>query len=221
MKLKKAIFIIIIICISFFNLLSGFLVGEWNILSYLKETGDIKPLDSIIEADNTLYFTAVRGISRCNINDNLSIEKPARTIYEDNKLTVFLDHQDYTIEYTSSNIRDFASGLDKIHGGDSAGLMIYLQILQQKTTEDITHGHRITGSATLNSQGLTGEVIGISAKVEAAHNNDMDIFFITKDRGENFSNEETALKKAEELNSNMKIIPVGSLLEAVDYLNQI
>lgn len=66
-----------------------------------------------------------------------------------------------------------------------------------------------------------GEVLrigGIDKKVVAAHRKGMDIFFAPNENGREGSNYEEALKAAEEINTEMKIVPVDSFSDALHYL---
>ena len=53
-------------------------------------------------------------------------------------------------------------------GGPSAGLMFALEIMNQLTEEDITKGHRIAGTGTIDADGNVGSIGGIRQKVYGA-----------------------------------------------------
>lgn len=53
-------------------------------------------------------------------------------------------------------------------GGPSAGLMFTLEIIDVLTDEDITHGRRIAGTGTINSDGEVGAIGGIRQKTYGA-----------------------------------------------------
>ncbi len=53
-------------------------------------------------------------------------------------------------------------------GGPSAGLMFTLEIINQLTDDDITKGHRIAGTGTINADGEVGAIGGVRQKVFAA-----------------------------------------------------
>jgi Lon-like protease len=99
-------------------------------------------------------------------------------------------------------------------GGPSAGLMMALEIYNQLTEEDITKGHKIAGTGTINENGDVGVIGGISQKVVAADKEGIEIFFAPKEGG----NYNKAIKTAKEIKSDMKIIPVETFDDAVNYL---
>ena len=53
-------------------------------------------------------------------------------------------------------------------GGPSAGQMFALQIMNQLTDDDITHGQRIAGTGTIARDGTVGAIGGVRQKVHAA-----------------------------------------------------
>jgi PDZ domain-containing protein len=113
-------------------------------------------------------------------------------------------------------------------GGPSAGLMFALEIYNQLTPGDLTKGYRIAGTGTISPNGKVGSIGGIGHKVIAAERAGADIFFAPKDEtaetattsppAKNYSD---ALKRAEEIHAGMKIVPVGSLDDALRYLAEL
>ncbi|MDC2864822.1 SepM family pheromone-processing serine protease [Bacillus sp. BP-3] len=105
-------------------------------------------------------------------------------------------------------------------GGPSAGLMFTLEIYNQLVKEDITKGHEIAGTGTINEKGEVGPIGGISQKVVAAHNAGAEIFFAPNENGKEKSNYKDAVKTAKDINTKMKIIPVDTLDDALMYLDK-
>ncbi|CAG9611066.1 putative protein YlbL [Bacillus rhizoplanae] len=105
-------------------------------------------------------------------------------------------------------------------GGPSAGLMFTLEIYNQLVKEDITKGHEIAGTGTINEKGEIGPIGGISQKVVAAHNAGAEIFFAPNEKGAKNSNYKEAVKTAKDINTKMKIIPVDTLDDALAYLDK-
>lgn len=69
-------------------------------------------------------------------------------------------------------------------GGPSAGLMMSLEIYNQLTKEDETHGYAIAGTGTIDADGTVGPIGGIDQKVVAADKAGKDIFFAPNDKGD-------------------------------------
>ena len=112
----------------------------------------------------------------------------------------------------------FSSG--KI-GGPSAGLMFALEIYDQLTEEDITKGYNIAGTGEIDYEGNVSRIGGVDKKVVSAEKEGMDIFFVPYEGGKANSNYEEAKRKAEEINANMKIVPVDTFYDALNYLKEL
>nr|WP_281261218.1 SepM family pheromone-processing serine protease [Desmospora activa] len=108
---------------------------------------------------------------------------------------------------------------DKI-GGPSAGLMFSLEILNQLGDRDLTNGLQVAGTGTISPDGDVGQIGGIQHKILAAEREHADIFFVPADVEPQDSNEKKAKATAKELGSDMAIVPVHTLNEAVQYLDQ-
>jgi Lon-like protease len=103
-------------------------------------------------------------------------------------------------------------------GGPSAGLMFTLEIYNQLTEDDLTRGYNIAGTGTISETGEVGPIGGIEQKIVAADKVGAEIFFAPNEKGSNDSNYLAAVKTAEDINTKMKIVPVDTFEEAVNYL---
>lgn len=108
-------------------------------------------------------------------------------------------------------------------GGPSAGLMFTLEILNQLVDEDITKGYDIAGTGTMLSTGEVGRIGGVDQKVIAADNQGMSVFFVPDDEvsGDFQSNYEVALETAENIGTEMEVVPVRTIDDALDFLEQL
>ncbi|WP_096269986.1 SepM family pheromone-processing serine protease [Paucisalibacillus globulus] len=114
------------------------------------------------------------------------------------------------VTFTSGNI-----------GGPSAGLMFSLEIYDQLTEGDLTKGHQIAGTGEVDYDGNVGRIGGIDKKVVAADREGVDVFFAPNEGGRGGdSNYEVAKKKAEEINTDMVIVPVDTFDDALKYLKE-
>lgn len=111
---------------------------------------------------------------------------------------------------------------DKI-GGPSAGLMFTLEILNRLLDEDITKGYDIAGTGTMESDGTVGRIGGIDQKVIAADNQEIEIFFAPDDvtEGATESNYELAKMTAEKIGTDMEVVPVKTIEDALAYLKKL
>lgn len=112
-------------------------------------------------------------------------------------------------------------------GGPSAGLMFTLEILNQLLDEDLTKGYKVAGTGEMYEDGTVGRIGGIEYKVVAADKDGMDIFFAPDDtitakmlesNPDLVSNYEAAVKTAEKIGTKMKIVPVKTIDDALEYL---
>ncbi|WP_079529738.1 SepM family pheromone-processing serine protease [Halobacillus hunanensis] len=106
-------------------------------------------------------------------------------------------------------------------GGPSAGMMFSLEIYDQLTKQDLTKGYEIAGTGEINYEGQVGRIGGIGKKVVAADEDDCDIFFAPNEEGREGSNYEMAKKAAEEIGTDMKIVPVDTFQDALNYLKDL
>ncbi|RFA37614.1 hypothetical protein CAI16_00470 [Virgibacillus dokdonensis] len=103
-------------------------------------------------------------------------------------------------------------------GGPSAGLMFALEIYDQLTEEDITHGYEIAGTGEIDYDGNVYRIGGIDKKVVAADKEGVDVFFAPNEQGKEGSNYQIALEKAKEIETDMEIVPVDTFADAITYL---
>ena len=66
-------------------------------------------------------------------------------------------------------------------GGPSAGLMLTLGILDLVGTQDLTAGHVVAGTGTIDVDGTVGPIGGIQLKMVAAEKIHADLFLVPKD----------------------------------------
>ncbi|MFD2043996.1 SepM family pheromone-processing serine protease [Ornithinibacillus salinisoli] len=106
-------------------------------------------------------------------------------------------------------------------GGPSAGLMFSLEIYDQLTEEDLTKGYEIAGTGEVDYEGNVLRIGGIDKKVIAADREGCDIFFAPNENGASNSNYDIAKKTAEEIGTDMEIIPVNTFQDALTYLQEL
>ncbi|HOL17848.1 MAG TPA: PDZ domain-containing protein [Bacillota bacterium] len=93
-------------------------------------------------------------------------------------------------------------------GGPSAGLMFVLEILNQLTPGDITGGHLIAGTGTIDTNERVGRIGGVFQKVIAAERAGAEFFIVPE------GNYEEARKAAREI----ELVPVSTLQDVLDFL---
>jgi PDZ domain-containing protein len=106
-------------------------------------------------------------------------------------------------------------------GGPSAGFMFSLEIYNQLTKDDLTRGYNIAGTGTIDPNGDVGEIGGIHQKVIAADKVGAEIFLAPNQDGKQGSNYQIALKTAKDIGTDMKVIPVDTFDETIDFLKNL
>lgn len=103
--------------------------------------------------------------------------------------------------------------------GPSGGLMQSLYVFNQLTEFDYTHGLKICGTGTIDTEGNVGYIGGIRQKIITSIGNGCDVYFAPyldpEYEEDNYIN---ALAAMEEFDSNMILVGVSTIQEAIDYL---
>ena len=97
--------------------------------------------------------------------------------------------------------------------GPSGGLMIALAVYDAITEKDITGGLTIVGTGTIDVNGNVGSIGGVEYKIKGAEKKGADLFFVP--RGENY---DEAKKIVDEESYKIKLVPVSTFEEALNYL---
>ncbi len=128
--------------------------------------------------------------------------------------SVQADNPDHQVEIKAGDI-----------GGPSAGLMFALEVYNQLVPEDITKGYRIAGTGEIDPEGRVSVIGGIRHKIVAADRAKADIFFAPKDwyppegvKLAPIKNTTDAIDQAKKIGTNMKIVSVGTIDDALNYL---
>ncbi|PWG00676.1 peptidase [Levilactobacillus bambusae] len=112
-------------------------------------------------------------------------------------------------------------------GGSSGGLMLSLQLYQQLTNKNLRHGKQIAGTGTIDGDGNVGEIGGIDKKVIAAKKAGATVFFapyqkpsrlLLKYEEHHQTNYQLAKATAKKYAPDMKVVPVKTFSDAVNYL---
>lgn len=106
-------------------------------------------------------------------------------------------------------------------GGPSAGLMFALEIYDQLIEEDLTKGYQIIGTGALDYNGNVQRIGGIDKKVVAADKAGCEIFFAPYEDGAEDSNYELAKITAEDIGTEMEIVPVDTFQQAITFLEEL
>lgn len=100
-------------------------------------------------------------------------------------------------------------------GGPSAGLMFTIAIYDQLSDEDLRKGRDVAGTGTIEMDGSVGEIGGVDKKVVSAAKAGATIFFAPA--GDNYKD---AVKAVKQIETDMEIVEVKTIHDALDYLRQ-
>ncbi|MFC7685524.1 SepM family pheromone-processing serine protease [Ureibacillus sp. GCM10028918] len=211
-----------------------------NVLADGAADGELEPGDEIVEVDGVLIekaqeLTHILSAKKENEavelvidrNDKLLDRKIAlKPIPGSEKVGIGITYSESKLIKTEPNVNVDA---DKI-GGPSAGLMFTLEILNQLLDEDLTKGYSIAGTGEMNEDGTVGRIGGIEKKVVAADKDGVEIFFAPDDNITEAmlqvnphlkSNYEAAVETAEKIHTDMEIVAVKTIDDALDYLEKL
>lgn len=107
------------------------------------------------------------------------------------------------------------SFVDTSVGGPSAGLMFTMEIYNRLTPGDLSKGHRVAGTGTIDAEGKVGAIGGVKHKIVAADREDAEIFFVP------VKNYDEAKARADKIGTSMKLVPVSTLDEALKYMEEL
>jgi Lon-like protease len=203
-----------------------------NVVPGMPADGKLLPGDRIIKADGESFDNSDSFIAYVS---NKKVDDPLVLTIERNNET-----QDITISVASfpNDPNKKGVGIELVEdkevivepkvevnteeiGGPSAGLMFSLEIYNQLTKEDLTRGYDIAGTGTISETGEVGPIGGIEQKIVAADKVGAEIFFAPNEKGSKDSNYMAAVKTADDIDTKMKIVPVDTFEEAVNYLNHL
>lgn len=114
-------------------------------------------------------------------------------------------------------------------GGPSAGMMFTLEMYEMLSGKDLRHGRNIAGTGEILPNGEIGRIGGIDKKVIAADKAGASIFLapddtITKEMKKYDpsiqSNYKEAMAAKKKYHLKIKIIPVHTIQDAIDYLEK-
>lgn len=177
----------------------------------------------LYEKDKSYPITLIRN------NERLEISIVPRATTDDGTKPVFgistyAYHIPVCFDESNSNYYQWDYG-NSI--GPSAGLMQSLYVYEALTNRYLTSNLKIVGTGTVDVYGHAGAIGGIYQKVITAYLSGADIFFVpvssmNPEEYQKESNYQEAYASYQKLkHSKMKLIPVASLDDMIDYLKSI
>lgn len=158
---------------------------------------EIKEIINKYEVGETVKIKTTNGIKNA-------------TIYEENnqKLIGIMITSDYTFE------NPIKFKFNNQESGSSGGLMMTLTIYNYLTNDSLTNKRKIVGTGTIDINGTVGKIDGVKYKLISAANYKADIFLVPYD------NYIEAINIKNKYNYDIKIYPVNTIEEAIEYLKK-
>ena len=102
---------------------------------------------------------------------------------------------------------------NKSESGPSGGLITTLEIYNQLVKKDLTKGHTIAGTGTIEEDGTVGQIGGIEYKILGAEKGGADYFLVPA--GQNYKD---AKRYKEKNNLKIKLIKVKTIQDSIEKL---
>ncbi len=167
----------------------------------IKDISDIKKIISSKEIGDTLLFKVLRDNKEEEIVVEIKNEAAQKVIG-----VVVITNYEYELDPKIDIM--FKSS----ESGASGGLMMALAIYNSISEDDIIKGRRISGTGTIDINGIIGEIDGVKYKVMGAVKNNMDLIIVPE------GNYEEALQVKKDFKYDIDIIKVRTFTEALNYL---
>ncbi|MBW4080862.1 SepM family pheromone-processing serine protease [Paenibacillus sp. S150] len=191
-----------------------------------------KPGDKIISVEGQTIpdpeaLSALLAASRIGDQVAVVLERGGKEVREDVKLVEVKNQESGTVKPglgvvigAVQKVKPEAEGntvsfVDTDVGGPSAGLMFTMEIVNQLTPGDLTKGSRVAGTGTIDADGNVGAIGGVKHKIVAADRKGAEIFFVP------VKNYEEAKSKADKIGTDMQLVPVSTLAEALKYMQEL
>lgn len=180
---------------------------------------------SIKRADPDVEFTQVGSDARESFEEDLAYGEEARneTIRHAVESAADLTDNEASDEAVEARLATLIEEAQQYYG-DSIGLMLGLGLIEEESGEDFSRGGalKIAGTGTLEEDHGVGSVGAVRDKLRTAEREQVDLFFVPRDRDTYWfdgpSNEEEAEQAAQDLDLRLQVVPVASLEEALAYL---
>lgn len=214
----EGVYVMNVVSDSNFNkkLKMGDIITKINDISF-NSAKDMINYIATLKVGDPIKVTFIRDNKEHNVTDKLKVIKSMK------KTGIGVELVTKTDIDSPEKIKINADGL----GGPSAGMMFTLEIYQMLSGEDLRKGRNIAGTGEMLADGTIGRIGGIDKKVVAANNAGATIFLapddeITKEMKDAIpniqSNYEEAKETAEKLKLKIKVVPVKTIQDAINYL---
>lgn len=194
-----------------------------NYVAYISDKADttIKVGDNILTCNgedviDLNYFKEI--VTSSKVGDKLSFEVMRDGKKETATAVVYEEDDGLYVGLSVLTTFDIKSDLKvdidsrSSESGPSGGMMMALMVYNAITKQDITNGKKVAGTGTINLDGKVGEIGGVKYKIMGAVKEKADVFLVPEE------NYDEAIEVKNKKKYDIEIVKVGTLKEAIDYL---
>ena len=185
---------------------------------------NLKVGDQILEIDKNKFITKddlFNYVKNKEVNDQILLKVKNDDKVLNKKATIIKEENKPMVGIAIANVKELKT-TPKIklkfkdsELGSSGGLMTTLAVYNCLINKDITKGKKIVGTGTIDEFGNVGSIGGLKYKLNGAVKNKADLFLVPF--GENY---EESKKEKKKNHYKIKIVPIKTLDEAINYLEK-
>lgn len=250
--LKRKDFLVTTICLTVAIIITVFIIWPQN--KEFTAVGDIVSVQEI-GIDGSVHFTYVESGITANRYEELTVllnyDSPSFVPLTEEEMTYLEEYYaDETDEYKEATIENAVVGANLVsdsygyqdefsnrvqdimeysegYYGDSIGLMTAIGLMEELNHKDYSRNGKyvIAGTGTIEMDQTVGSVSAIREKLLTASQNNVDYFFVPKDKDYywdvSYSNEIEAERIVKEENLLVNVVPVATLQEAISFLEKL
>ncbi len=178
--------------------------------------GDIIKSVNGVKVNN--YKELSLEIEKYNENDEITLTVLRKDKVIECKSKLFKKNDTVFIGISLSELKNIETNpkvkyvFEDNESGSSRGLMCALEIYNRITEFDLTKGKTISGTGTIDENGVVGAIGGVKYKLLGAYKNKADIFLVPSD------NYDEALEVKKDNNLNIDIYSADNLHDVIEYL---
>lgn len=208
------------------DLAIGDVITHINGVSLSNETDPQTVIHDFVDSLPTLKFTVIKNYNTKQ-EEVKDVDVTAKKYKQDGKWYFSFGFSSYALNIPRqlADGPTFSINWSNVKSiGPSGGLLQSFYVYEKLTNATLSDGLKIAGTGTVDIDGNAGAIGGIRQKIFTANLSGVDIFFVPVS-SKNYENDETETnyieaKAAYETlhNPHMKMVPVASVYDIIDYL---
>lgn len=196
------------VSITSYKVNSNFRIGDIIYKIYDKETN--------LYYDTSDYTSFLYALNNYQTEEDIIYYKRDSNLIEftldKENISSFSGYSTYSVDFSKSNFNVKYKSTNI--GGPSGGLLQALEIYNQLTDFDYSKGLKISGTGTINQNGVVGTIGGVRQKIFTAFDDRVDVFFCPPNNYEDALEAYNTLENKE----RMALVRVETIDDAINYL---